>query len=104
MITAHRKNHSNQCLSTDAKRAIGLKAVKGHYKVSDIAQEHNCSRTTVYAQKEKVLSAVNQAFEEDDSGVLYYIPVTKDFIKQVVLSLFLICQSSYRNIILEVTH
>jgi len=99
MITAHRKNHTKQHLSKESKRDMGLKALKGNFKISDIAQQHHCSRTTVYAQKEKVLSAVNQAFEEDDSEVLYHIPVTKAFIKQVVLSLFLICQSSYRNII-----
>ncbi len=52
----------------------------------------------LYAQRDKALLAVNQAFEEDDNEVLYYIPVTKAFIHQVVLVLFLICQSSYRNI------
>lgn len=96
MITAHKKNHG---IAPSTKRIIGLKAVKGNDTITRISQEHQCSRTTVYAQKDKALSAVNKAFESNDDEVLYYIPVTKAFIYQVVLALFLVCQSSYRNII-----
>ena len=80
------------------KRIIGLKAIRNEETITHISNTHECSRGPVYAQRDKALRAVNQSFEEVDNEVLYYIPVTKAFIHQVVLALFLICQSSYRNI------
>lgn len=98
MISAHKNNHR---IPNATKRAIGLKALKGQEKITQISQFHKCSRTTVYAQKDKALSAVNKAFDSgEESEVLFYIPVSKEWIKQVVLALCLVCQSSYRNIIL----
>ena len=48
------------------------------------------------------LDAANKAFDADDEDVLFYIPVTKSFIQQAVVSLRLICESSYRNIMFYV--
>ena len=98
MITTHKKHHSKR-LSSSVKRIIGLKAIRNEETITHISNTHECSRGTVYAQRDKALLAVNQAFEEEDNEVLYYIPVTKAFIHQAVLALFLICQSSYRNIL-----
>ena len=97
MITAHKKNQKTR-LSQSTKRTIGLQAIRNEQTITSLSKAHECSRGTVYAQKNKALDAVNQAFEHDDDEILYYIPVTKAVIHQVVLALLLICQSSYRNI------
>ena len=46
-------------------------------------------------------SALDDAFSdnEKDSDVLFYIPVTKKWLQQIVLSLILICHSSYGGVI-----
>jgi len=58
--------------------------------------------TTVYKQQDKALDAANKAFDKDEEDVLFYIPVTKSFIQQAVISLRLICESSDRNIMFYV--
>jgi len=97
MITAHKKNHTKR-ISGPTKLDIALLAIRRQQTVSAISKKFNCSRTTVYTQQEKALDAANKAFEKNDEEVLFYIPVTKSFIEQSVVSLRLICESSYRNI------
>lgn len=54
----------------------------------------------MHLQKKTALLAINKAFdEENENTLLYDLPITKNYIKQVVLSLFLICKSSFRDII-----
>lgn len=98
MITAHKKNHRIP-LSSGSKQQISMQALRREASITQIASLHGCSRSTVYAQMDKAISAVNHTFDADDTDVLYYIPVTKTWLHQVVLALFLICQSSYRNIL-----
>ncbi len=44
--------------------------------------------------------ALNQAFEKEDrkNEVLYYLPITQQWIFQLILALILICHCSYRGI------
>ena len=72
MITAHKKHHVKS-IPKATKLAIALQAIKGKKTISAISKEHDVSRTTVYLQQEKALNAANQAFEEKDDGVLFYI-------------------------------
>ena len=97
MITAHKKNQAKR-ISGPTKLDIALLAIRRKQTVSAISKQFNCSRTTVYTQQDKALDAANKAFEKNDEEVLFYIPVTKSFIEQSVVSLRLICESSYRNI------
>ena len=96
-MSAHKNNRTNR-ITSSMKRAIALKAIGGQESVSQISKDYDCSRTTVYNQHRKALQAANQAFDEEDDAVLYCVPVTKPFIKQVVLALGMICKSSYRDI------
>ena len=99
MITAHKKNHSAR-IPAHTKLSIALQAIKRTQTIADIANQNNCSRTTVYEQQTKAIHAANNAFQkEEDDDVLLYVPVTKAFIHQMVVALFLICKSSYRDII-----
>ena len=97
MITAHKKNHAKR-ISGSTKLNIALQAIRRKQTISEISKHFNCSRTTVYKQQDKALDAANKVFEQDDEEVLFYIPVTKSFIEQAVVSLRLVCESSYRNI------
>lgn len=97
MITAYKKSHGKR-IPGPTKLDIVLQAIRRQQTVSALSKQFNCSRTTVYKQQDKALDAANKAFEKDDEEVLFYIPVTKSFIDQTVISLRLICESSYSNI------
>ncbi len=57
----------------------------------------------MYTQKEKASSALDSAFaakdKADDDDVLFYLPVTKQWIRQFILGLLLIGHCSYRGVI-----
>lgn len=94
--------NSNNTKSTripvETKISMALDSIRGTKPITDLAKDYKCSRTTVYAQQEKALIATSNAFHtEDNNDVLFKINATKEFIKQQVLSLFLICKSSYRD-------
>ncbi len=101
MITAHKNNHIKR-IPADKKLNIALDAIRRQETVVDISKRYDCSRANVYQQQDKALAAANKAFEAHDEDVLFYIPVTKSFIEQAVVSLRLICESSYRNIMFYV--
>jgi hypothetical protein len=64
--------------------------------IQHVAGKHQVCRNSVYKQQAKAHEAINDVFDDqDDDKVLFYLPVTKIFIHQTVLSLVLICQSSY---------
>jgi len=70
--------------------------------VTHLAQQHQVSRKFVYQQLAKATAAIDQAFEPakpKDQKVLFYLPITKAWIHQFVLSLILICHSSFRGVI-----
>ena len=101
MITAHKKNQVKR-ISGPTKLNIALHAIRRQHTVTEISRQFDCSRTTVYKQQDKALDAANKAFDKDEEDVLFYIPVTKSFIQQAVISLRLICESSDRNIMFYV--
>jgi len=102
MITAHKNNHINT-IPADKKLNIALDAIRRQETITNISKRYDCSRTTVYKQQDKALAAANKAFEKDDEGVLFYIPVTKSFIEQSVVSQRLICKASYRDIMFYIS-
>jgi hypothetical protein len=78
---------------------MAIEAISREQTMTAIADKFNCSRTTVHEQKNRALNAVTSSFEEAGEGVLFTIPVTREFIRKVVVALFLICGSSYRGIV-----
>ena len=66
----------------------------------DTSRQHQVSRRFVYQQKDKAAEALETAFAptEDDEGVLFEIPVTKAWLRQVVC-LMLICHWSMRGVV-----
>ncbi|MDB2614100.1 hypothetical protein N9Y92_02955 [Chlamydiales bacterium] len=83
------------------RQQIGSSAFSGKESIMSLSLQYKTSRKFIYSQKEKASSALNEAFleTEKDSDVLFYIPVTREWLHQVVLSLILICHSSYGGVI-----
>ena len=84
------------------RQELALKVLSRRETLSDLSRSNQVSRKFLYQQEEKAKQAINQAFEDDnvdESEVLFYLPVTKQWIRQLVLALVLICYSSYRGVI-----
>ena len=92
---------SAKSMSNADKKSLAIKSVTGEQTISAIANDYQVSRKFVSNQKQKMLAAVSEAFseKEDDDKVLYQIPVTKNWLKQCIISFALDCRSSVRGII-----
>lgn len=87
-------------LNAAQRQEIALDAVKKNTPISHIAAQNDVSRKFVYQQKTIALEAISQAFEPqkpDEDKILFYLPVTKEWIHRFVLALILICHSSFRG-------
>jgi len=93
-------NSESNHLSHKERLSIAIQAISNTESITNIALENDVSRKTVYSYKKTASKVLNDAFEEkiDDKKVLFTLPVTKDWIKQLVLSLSLSGHSSYRGI------
>src|SRR5579862_2451822 len=81
---------------------IGLRALAGSQPMTALADDFDVSRKFVYQQRHKAQEALKQAFAPNgppDDEVLFYLPVTKAWLQQVVLALILICRSSFRGVV-----
>lgn len=98
-VSKSRSNAIN--LSPSERKTLSIETLAGVSAVSDIAERNNVSRKFVYDQKKIAVSALDQAFEPvaKSDEVLFYLPVTKKWIRQFVLALVLICHSSFRGVI-----
>ena len=59
------------------------------------------SRKFVYQQGDKAQQALDELFtpSQGDDDVLFHLPVTKNWLYQLILGLVLICHSSYRGVV-----
>jgi hypothetical protein len=82
------------------RQELALDALVGH-PIADLAREYEVSRKFVYQQADKARQAMQQAFTKPvpQEDVLFYLPVTKAWIRQFVLALVLICHGSLRNVV-----
>ena len=64
-----------------------------------LSRQHKVSRKFVAQQRDKATDALEEAFapEVPDDEVLFYLPVTKHWLRQVVLCLMLIGHASMRG-------
>jgi hypothetical protein len=88
-------------MAPSRRQFLALAGMVRSQPLKDLARENEVSRKFVYAQIEKANRALDAAFrpeEEDDQRVLFNIPVTKQWIRQVVLSAILDCHSSGRGV------
>ena len=85
----------------ETRKHFAIHALAGSELVSRVAEREGVSRKFIYRQKHKADIALDHAFSPagEASNVLFYLPVTKAWLKQLVVSLILICHSSYRGVI-----
>ena len=85
-------------LSPEERRELAVKVVARTEPVKALAEQNDVSRKFLYDQAKKAEQALEDAFDPTtkgpDSRVLFHIPVTKQWLLQVVLALILICRSS----------
>jgi hypothetical protein len=89
-------------LEPSQRLKIGLRALAGSQRITALANDFDVSRKFVYQQSHKAQEALNEAFSADgpsDDRFLFYLPVTKAWLKQLVLGLTLICHSSFRGVV-----
>jgi hypothetical protein len=84
------------------RQQLALDVLAGH-SVSALAQEHQVSRKFVYQQLHQAHQALDQAFvpadaDADADAVLFTLPITKHWLRQLVLGLLLICHCSLRGV------
>jgi hypothetical protein len=83
------------------RRDLSLEALGRTEPLTRLAERHGVSRKFLYQQMAKATAAVDHAFQPavgQPGQVLFHLPVTKDWLEQLVLSLTLICHSSYRGV------
>jgi hypothetical protein len=84
------------------RQDLALQALAGVETIRGLAAQHAVSRKFIYQQVDTAKEALQEAFvpEQDDATkVLFYLPVTKQWLEQAFLGLALICHSSIRGII-----
>ena len=90
-----------QRLLPQERRDLAVQVLAGAQPVSHLAREHEVSRKFLYQQAHTAQDALTQAFDPDSKteDVLFYLPVTKAWIRQLVLGLVLDCHSSTRGVV-----
>src|SRR5262249_32509241 len=78
-----------------------VEVLAGTHPVAALARQHQVSRKFLYQQADTATHALACAFDPPpaDRDVLFYLPVTKAWLRQLVLALVLICHSPYRGIV-----
>ena len=90
-----------KALQPSQRQQIGLEALAQTQSITALADEFDVSRKFVYHQATIAETALNDAFAPGmpaDAQVLFYLPVTREWLRQVMLGLVLICHSSYRGV------
>ena len=88
-------------LSSAVRQDIGIQVLSRSLPISRLADKHQVSRKFVYQQGDKAQQALDESFapSQGDDDVLFHLPVTKNWLYQLILGLVLICHSSYRGVV-----
>ena len=82
------------------RKGLSVEVLARTWPLSRLAAQHGVSRKFLYQQGRKASEALDDAFAvtEDEKAVLYYLPITKSWIRQFVLGLALEGHGSFRGI------
>jgi hypothetical protein len=84
------------------RQGLAVKVLAGTEPICAIARQERVSRKFLYQQATKAEAALQDAFslgQPDHDEVLFYLPVTKAWIEQLVVGLALDCHSSVRGVL-----
>jgi hypothetical protein len=95
------RNNGADTLCGCERQDLAIKMLGGRESISSLSREHRVSRKFLYAQSEKAKEALIDAFSPSvkEDEVLFYLPVTKVWLRQLVVALVLICHASYRGVV-----
>jgi hypothetical protein len=90
-----------QRLLPPQRQDLAVQVLAGAETVSELARQHEVSRKFLYQQAHTAEQALSQAFAPTPKPdeVLFYLPVTKAWLRQLILALVLICHSSARGVV-----
>jgi hypothetical protein len=90
-----------QALEPAQRQHLAVQALAATQPIAQLAQQHRVSRKYVYLQADRADQALRVVFDPqpDDERVLFYLPVTKAWLRQLVLALVLIGHSSFRGVV-----
>ena len=90
-----------QRLLPQQRQDLAVQVLAGAQPVSDLARDYEVSRKFLYQQADTAREALTQAFQPQpkDEEVLFYLPVTKAWLRQLVLALVLVCHAPYRAVV-----
>lgn len=88
-------------LGPGERLSLGVQALAGCQTITRLADDADVSRKFVYQQAAVAQAALDDAFaaHENEEKVLFYLPVTKAWLRQLVLALTLICHCSFRGVL-----
>jgi hypothetical protein len=91
-----------KALTPAQRQRLALNVLTGSGPVAQLAQQHQVSRKFVYHQAHKARQALDDTFTTErparDDRILFYLPVTKAWIRQFVLARVLIGHCSFRGV------
>jgi hypothetical protein len=90
-----------RALTPQQRQHLAVLALANPRSVAKLAREYDVSRKFVSRQACLAARALHRAFHPrpHDADVLFYLPVTRAWLRQLVLALVLICRSSFRGVI-----
>jgi len=88
-------------LPPDIRQKLAIEVLAKSKPISHLATEHRVSRKFLHQQGNKAKMVLAECFESStsDHEVLFYLPITKTWLFQLILALVLICHSSYRGVV-----
>lgn len=103
MEVAAQQTISYPAMALDAtqKEQLALLTLGSKHSISELAEENEVSRQFLHRQKNKALEGVKAAFDppkDSAEKILFNLPVTTSWLRQLTISLSLDCKSSYRGI------
>lgn len=90
-----------KALPPSQRQQLGIQALAGAQSITDLADDFDVSRKFVYQQVAIANQALDDAFAPSatDDEVLFQLPVTKAWLRQLTLGLVLICHSPLRGVV-----
>jgi hypothetical protein len=88
-------------LPPQQRQDLALHVLAGSKPVAQMARQHQVSRQFLYRQADTAQLALDLAFDPPPLAeeVLFQLPVTASWLRQLVLGLVLSCHSSYRGVV-----
>lgn len=88
-------------LTPAARKSLAIEVMAKTEQVSHLAAQHQVSRKFLYQQGQKASEALDATFNPatEEPEVLFYLPITKTWLWQLILALILICHCSYRGVV-----